>query len=351
MVDFDTRSACSSGHFATSIVTFTQYLGTLHAKHVRRSDDAPRSRDRRSRSRSGGAAPADPRAPDATTSRSSTSPTREAAGPCNSRTGSVPARRRGSRICSRMSESTVVVLCSPPAEHAESDPRERRGRQARDPVREAPRDDRGGRGGRHRRVSRVRHGAPGRHEPSVRPGVGAGQASPARRRPRGPGDLGHPRAAAERAVPRRRHRAAGARRRARARRPRPLGAAGRGIRRPSADHRSGRARPADAARPRPGDRAGGVRARGRSDRVRGGVPGVRHPGAAGHRHAARRRRCAVGTRDHHRHRRGHGVVSAGVRARRQRRGAGELRRGQAHDVPASTSTTAISPNGARSPTC
>ena len=197
----------------------------------------------------------------------------------------------------------VVVLASPPAEHAEPDPRGSRRRQACDPVREAPRDDprRCRRGD--RRVPSRRHGAADRHQPSLRPGLGPREASSARRRAQGARDHGHAGPPAEWPLPRRRHRAVGACRSTRARRPAPRCAAGRGIRRPSADHGTRRARTADAARPRADDRASRVRARDRPDRLRPGLSRIGDSGADGHRHAARRRRRVMEPRDHHRHRR------------------------------------------------
>ena len=124
----------------------------------------------------------------------------------------------GSTTCSRTSASRSWSLCSPPAEHAgqilASVAAGKRAILCEKPlattVADAEAVD--------RRVPRGRHRAAGRHQPPLRPGVGQGQASPARRRP-GARDLGHPRAAAERPVPRRRDRAAGARRAPGARRP------------------------------------------------------------------------------------------------------------------------------------
>ncbi len=109
----------------------------------------------------GRAAPADPRAPE-----------RRLRGRPHLRRGQRPGGSRsrarvGARSSSGIDELLADAggrrsssLCSPPAEHAESDPGERRRRQARDPVREAPRDDRDGCRRGDRRVPRGRHRAP-----------------------------------------------------------------------------------------------------------------------------------------------------------------------------------------------
>ena len=94
-----------------------------------------------------------------------------------------------------------------------------------------------------RTTSSTRRGAGRKHHLTAPAGTGAR-------------DRGHAGAPAERPLPRRRHRARSAPAAAPARGGPDLDdAAGRGIRRPSADHRTRRARPADAARSRPRLRA------------------------------------------------------------------------------------------------
>ena len=111
---------------------------------------------------------------------------------------------------------------------------------------------------RRRGVPGGRHPADRRHQPLLRPGVGQGEAPPHRdRRPRRL-DLGDPRAAAERALPRRRDGARACRRSPLGTRPRP--ARDRRGRRSPADHRARDPRSAPRARPRAAIRARRVRA-------------------------------------------------------------------------------------------
>ena len=259
----------------------------------------------------------------------------------------------GHRRTARRSERVeVVVLASPPAEHAArscaSVAAGKRAILCEKPLATTVADADGG----DRRVPRGRHGAPDRHQPSLRPGLGPREASPARRRPQSARDLGHPGAPAQWPLPRRRHRAAGARRRTRARRPAPRCAAGRGIRRPSADHGTRRARTADAARPR-ADRSSESCSRARSPRSamcwatahrgsRCGWPPSCFPTAPTRYGTSRSRPTPTWS-----------TVSfppAFVHI-----GSAEVRvvtaTGKRHDLPDRRRPTATSPSGVRSPTC
>ena len=272
------------------------------------------------------------------------------------RRGSSPARsglarRPASTNCSPIPASTSSSVCSPPAEHAEqvlaSVAAGKRAIFCEKPLATTEADA----AARDRGVPRGRRRAARRHEPPLRRGVGPRQASPARRRATGARDLGDDGAAAERPLPRRRD----------------------GTRAPAA--RPGRGGP-DLAEPQVA--ASVVRqllrdspcttcrccatSRPVFERVvfaravaplgyavgygASGIPirlaTVMLPG---------RRRRALAPRHHDRRRADRGVLPAGVRARRAAPTCGCDSPTAASRRTRTRPRTAMSPSGARSPTC